>query len=253
MEDKTNFSLNRNQFKYIVVAAMIIDHIAWGFVDKINPYFGGTMHFIGRLTGATMAYFVGEGYQYTRSVPKYQMRLGIFAIISWGPFVYFEYGFFPFCGENANILTNLSQSVIFTLFLGLTAIRVWESTRINKPIKVCLVVLICMASCIGDWAFMNVLGCLFVHVFRNDPKKKWTAFTLTYFTPNFLMITYLAIGSGLDMALRNIFQFGVLLAPIMLRFVYNGESGSKASVHKWFFYAFYPLHLLILGFLRWGF
>lgn len=253
MAEKERFSLNRNQIKYIVIIAMLIDHIAWGFVDRINPYFGGVMHFVGRLTGAAMAYFVGEGYQYTRSVPKYQMRLGIFAIISWVPFVYFEFGFFPFCNENADILTSLSQSVIFTLFLGLTAIRMWESPKMSKPIKVCIVVLICAVSCIGDWAFMNVLGCLFVHVFRNDPKNKWIAFTLTYFIPNFFMITYLAVSSGLDIASRNFFQFGVLLVPVMMRFVYNGERGSKAAVHKWFFYAFYPLHLLILGFLRWGF
>lgn len=253
MAEKERFSLNRNQIKYIVIIAMLIDHIAWGFVDRINPYFGGVMHFVGRLTGAAMAYFVGEGYQYTRSVPKYQMRLGIFAIISWVPFVYFEFGFFPFCNENADILTSLSQSVIFTLFLGLTAIRVWESPKMSKPIKVCIVVLICAVSCIGDWAFMNVLGCLFVHVFRNDPKNKWISFTLTYFIPNFLMITYLAVSSGLDIASRNFFQFGVLLVPVMMRFVYNGERGSKAAVHKWFFYAFYLLHLLILGFLRWGF
>lgn len=49
------FSLNRNQIKYIVVITMIIDHIAWSFVDRTNPYFGGVMHLIGRLTGATMA------------------------------------------------------------------------------------------------------------------------------------------------------------------------------------------------------
>lgn len=228
---------------------MLIDHIAWGFVDKVYPFLGGVMHFIGRLTGATMAYFVGEGYQYTRSVPKYQLRLGIFAIVSWLPFVYFEYGFFPFCSENASVLSSFSQGVIFTLFLGLTAIRVWESPKLNKPIKVCFIVLLCAVSCIGDWAFMNVLGCLFVHVFRNDPKKKWTAFTLTYLIPNVFM---LIVRRGFDGLVSSWFQFGVLLVPIMLRFVYNGESGSKAAVHKWFFYVFYPLHLLMLGFLRWG-
>ena len=53
--------LNRNQIKYIVIIAMLIDHIAWGFVDAKIPLLGGAMHFIGRLTGPTMAYFVGEG------------------------------------------------------------------------------------------------------------------------------------------------------------------------------------------------
>lgn len=147
----------------------------------------------------------------------------------------------------------LSQSVIFTLFLGLTAIRVWESPRLNKPVKVCLSVVICAVSCVGDWALMNVLGALFVHVFRNDPKKKWTAFTLTYFIPQVFVITYSIVQWGFDGLLASWFQIGVLLVPVMLRFVYNGESGSKNAVHKWVFYVFYPLHLLILGFLKWGF
>lgn len=251
--EKERFYLNRNQIKYIVIIAMLIDHIALVFVDRTNPYLGSVMHFIGRLTGATMAYFVGEGYQYTRSVPKYQLRLGIFALVSWAPFVYFETGSFPLFIANGKVYLNPIQSVIFTLFLGLTAIRVWESPAWNKPAKVCVIVVICAVSCIGDWAFMNVLGALFVHVFRDDLKKKWTAFTLTYFIPQVLMITYTTVRWGLNGLISTWFQIGVLLVPLMLRFVYNGESGSKAAVHKWFFYVFYPLHLAVLGFLRWGF
>ena len=231
---------------------MLIDHIAWGFVDRTHPFLGGVMHFIGRLTGPAMAYFVGEGYQYTRNVSKYQLRLGIFAIVSWLPYVYYESGALPFCNENMGVMTSLGQSVIFTLFLGLTAIRVWESPKLKKPVRICLIVLICAASCIGDWALMNVLGALFVHVFRDDPKKKWTAFTLTYFIPQALMITYTTVRWGLDGLVSSWFQLGVLLVPLMLRFVYNGEVGSKAAVHKWFFYVFYPAHLLALGFLKWG-
>ncbi|MEE0692254.1 MAG: TraX family protein [Lachnospiraceae bacterium] len=34
-------------------------------------------------------------------------------------------------------------------------------------------------------------------------------------------------------------------------FFYNGKSGKKSTVFsKWFFYVFYPVHLLILGILR---
>ena len=83
--------LNRNQLKYLVIAAMLIDHIAWAFVPTAS-LLGQVMHIIGRLTGPTMAYMLAEGYRYTRSVKKYAMRLGIFAVISWLPFSYFESG-----------------------------------------------------------------------------------------------------------------------------------------------------------------
>lgn len=236
--------LNRNQIKYIVIAAMLIDHIAWGFVDPINPLLGGFMHFFGRLTGPTMAYFVGEGYRYTRDVGKYQQRLAVFALISWLPFVWFEFGSLPIYLEQGHFMFIPVQSVIFTLFLGLTAIRLWESQKVNQPIKSIGIVLLCLLACIGDWAFMDVLGCLFVHVYRDRPRAKWRAFTLTFLLPNI----FASFVAGLE---NSWFQFGVLLVPPMLYFLYNGQGGSKAKVHKWFFYLFYPAHLFVLGVLKW--
>lgn len=236
---------NRNQIKYIVVIAMLLDHIAWGFVDDVNPLLGGCMHFVGRLTGPAMAYFVGEGYFYTKDVSRYHKRLAFFALISWPAFVYFEYGSLFLYFENGYFILNPVQSVIFTLFLGLGAIRIWESAKMKKPIKIICIILLCLLACIGDWAFMDVLGCLFVHVYRNRPKAKWMAFTLTFFVPNALMMIF----AGFD---PMWFQAGVLLVPLMLGFLYNGQCGSKAKIHKWFFYLFYPAHLVILGLLRWG-
>lgn len=203
------------------------------------------MHLIGRLTGPTMAYFVGEGYSYTKNVSKYQKRLALFAFISWPAFVYFEFGSLLLHFENGLILLNSLQSVIFTLFLGLSAIRIWESPKMKKAIKIVSIILLCLLSCIGDWAFMNVLGSLFVHIYRNRPKAKWTAFTLTFFIPNALMIMYTGFHSSW-------YQMGVLFVPLMLIFLYSEQGGSKAKIHKWFFYLFYPVHLTILGLLKWG-
>lgn len=236
--------LNRNQIKYIVIIAMLIDHIAWGFVDAINPLLGGIMHVIGRLTGPTMAYFVGEGYRYTRDVGKYQQRLAVFALISWFPYVWFETGRLPFYFEQGKLMFIPVQGVIFTLFLGLTAIRLWESEKVGKPLKIIGIIILCMLSAIGDWPFMDVLGCLFVHIYRDKPRAKWTAFTLTFLLPNVLIIML----SGFE---NMWFQFGVILVPLMLYFLYNGQGGSKAKIHKWFFYLFYPGHLIVLALFRW--
>lgn len=234
---------NRNQIKYIVIIAMVTDHIT-GFFYSVSPFLCACMHLIGRLTGPTMAYFVGEGYSYTKDVGNYQKRLALFALISWPAFVYFEFGSLLLHFENGLVLLNPYQSVIFTLFLGLSAIRIWENPRLKKAVKIIYIVLLCLLSCIGDWAFMDVLGSLFVHIYRNRPKAKWTAFTLTFLIPNVLLILYTGFHSSW-------FQLGVLLVPLMLIFLYNGQRGSKARIHKWFFYLFYPAHLAVLGFLKW--
>lgn len=239
-----NGVLNRNQIKYIVIIAMLIDHIAWLFVDAFHPFLGGCMHLVGRLTGPTMAYFIGEGYSYTRNAKKYQQRLALFALLSWLPFVYMEFGALPIYYTNGQLGFIPVQSVIYTLFLGLTAIRLWDSKKWKLPFKIIGIILLCVLSLIGDWAFMDVFGCLFVHIFRNRPKAKWTAYTLTFLIPCILMCVFGGFA-------QNWYQLGVILAPLMLFFFYNGQGGSKAAVHKWFFYAFYPAHMLVLGILRW--
>ena len=52
-------SLNRNELKYLVIIAMLIDHIAWAFVPTAS-LLGQIMHIIGRLTGPTMAYMLAD-------------------------------------------------------------------------------------------------------------------------------------------------------------------------------------------------
>lgn len=236
--------LNRNEIKYLAIIAMLIDHIAWGFVDPVCPVLGQAMHFIGRLTGPTMAFFVGQGYIYTHDVKKYQLRLGLCALLSWVPYGYFEFGYIYFFHPTVPYAFNLVQGVTYTLFLGLTAIRVWESPRLKQPVKVLLITGLCVLSLPGDWAVMDVLGVLFVHVYRERPRAMWTAYTLTFLIPCALM----AFGMGIA---ANWFHLGVLLPPLVLRFLYNGQGGSKKPVHKWFFYVFYPAHLMALGLIRW--
>lgn len=253
--------LNRNQLKYLVIAAMLIDHIAWAFVPTAS-LLGQMMHFIGRLTGSTMAYFVAEGYHYTRNVKKYALRLGIFALLSWIPYVYFEYGCLPihmvedtvksadfeivynlFLAERNQTLQIIPQfGVLYTLFLGLLAIWLWDKGKCSQTVKLLGILGLCTLSILGDWAIFDVLWCLFLYIFRKDTKVKWIAFCCVG-----VFVCTSIVMSGWE----QLFQIGIFLVPLLIQFCYNGESGSKKPVHKWFFYVFYPAHLLVLGLLKW--
>lgn len=224
--------LNRNMLKYLVIIAMTIDHIAWGFVDQTHPLAGGIMHVFGRLTGPTMAFFLAEGYHFTKDPARYQLRLFLFALISWIPYDLFEFG-----------RISVNQSVIFTLFLGITALRVWDSGRFDRETKIALIILLTTLSWIGDWAIMDVLAPLFLHVFRNDKKRRYLSLFLLY--AGFPVIQVIGNPS------RGWFQFGVLLVPALLIGCYNGKPGKKTAFHKWFFYIYYPAHLLVLALFRW--
>lgn len=222
--------LNRNQLKYLAIIAMAVDHFAWAFVPY-NTYLGQAMHFVGRLTGPVMAFFLAEGYLHTRSVPRYALRLGIFAALSWPPFSFFMTGrwFAPHFG------------VIFTLFLGLLAVWLWDAAKLHPAVKLLGVAALCALSRWGDWPYFDVLWPVALVMFRDEPWKKNLTFVLiTAVACAWCMNAYPTWRLGL-------FNLGLFAAAAVVLLAYNGESGSRAPFHRWFFYAFYPAHLLALG------
>lgn len=234
--------LSRNQLKYLVIAAMAIDHVAWGFVAT-DSLLGQLMHVVGRLTGPTMAYFVAEGYYYTHSVKRYALRLGVFALLSWLAFVYFEHGTLPLVRVDGSLRLIPDFGVLYTLFLGLLAIWLLDKGKCPNGVKMLGIIGLCALSLLGDWPILDVLWCLLFFCNRDDPGKKWSAFC---------GIAALACVGMLSTGWNQLFQLGVFLVPLLLHFCYNGKGGSKRAFHKWFFYAFYPAHLVLLGVLRWA-
>lgn len=232
-------SLNRNQLKYLAIAAMLIDHIAWMFVPTAS-LLGQIMHFIGRLTGPTMAFFIAEGYQHTRNVKKYAIRMAIFAAISWLPFVWFERGSVTLDVGGITILNPIPQSVIFTLLLALLAIWLWDKGRCPKPAKILGIAGICLISIIADWAFWVVLYSFNFYINRNNKPVMWRNYALISI---FTVLGAMAMGG---VWYWQIFQFGIYMVPFFIGKLYNGEPGSKSAFNKWFFYIFYPAHLVLL-------
>ena len=230
--------ISANAIKYFAVFAMLIDHIAWCFVDT-NSILGIIMHLIGRMTAPIMTYFIVEGYHYTRNVNRYLLRLAIFAAASWIPFLFMEYGtFLPFTFVDGNLYFNPAQGVIYTFFLTLLALKTVHSQSLPKPAKVVLVIGLCMLSSIGDWFFFPIVWALLLDKYRGNFKKQAAAFAISSVVLMTLMIVFLTDGFG-----NNWFQYGILLALIPLYF-YNGEKGRGGRFNKWFFYIFYPAHLL---------
>jgi len=226
-------SLNANALKYIAITAMLSDHIAILFVS--NPLIYFFMRLFGRLTGATMCFFIAEGFHYTHSKFKYGMRLAVFALISQSAYTFFD---------NRTLLTYklfVNWNVIFTLFMGFCVLLSYEKIT-NKPLKWAVIGLLCALSCFGDWMIIAPLWILCFHIFRDNKKKKFIVFAI---------LAALEVASCIPFIINKgeIWQVGVFLViPLLL--MYNGERGGKSPFHKWAFYIFYPLHLFALGFVK---
>ena len=250
--------LTASTLKIIAIVAMIIDHIAWAFVPTASVL-GIVMHGIGRITGPTMFYFIAEGYRYTRNKNKYTLRLGIFALISWLPFYYFEFGTLP------SLYSFSPVGVIYTLFLAHLAVRSRHELK-NRFLRILAITAAIGLSFIGDWGIIGVIMVLFFDAFYGNFKKQAIAYSCIV-----LLITVVPlIGvagialSGVDVAevfgraqsgffaemiSTSIIQLGQFIPLILLRF-YDGRLGNGGKALKWFFYIIYPVHLLILGILR---
>ena len=220
--------------KLIAVIAMVIDHIAWAFVPFGSPA-GQAMHIIGRLTAPIMCFMVAQGYYKTRNVKKYAQRLGIFALISHFPYVFFESGEFQIIHQT---------SVMYPLFLGVVALIIRDSPKYKTAVKNMIILLICLAAMLGDWGSLAVI---WIMIFaekqsRTEQIKHFCIANIIY------IILDILLSSVSGQWYHDLFQLGVFLA-VPLLFKYNGvRKGGKA--YKWFFYVFYPAHLLLLAVIK---
>ena len=233
---QSGFKMNRNQLKYLLIFAMLIDHIAGSFVPS-TTLLGQCMHFFGRLTGPGMSLLLAEGYQYTRNKKKYAIRLLVFTLISWAPFSLRSFHRFPYFGPGM-------FGMIWTLFVAFMTVWMWDKLKVHKAVKIVLVVLACGLSLLGDWCIFAVLWALFAYIYRDNEKKKWTTFGIV--AASEVVMAMAASGFMSGRPWLEVYQVGVVLVPIVFIFFYNRKPGSRHPFHKWFFYVFYPLHILIL-------
>ncbi|MGN1481559.1 TraX family protein [Porcipelethomonas sp.] len=234
IHQKRKKGLTSDLLKLIAVIAMVIDHAAWAFVP-FSSIAGQTMHVIGRLTAPIMCFMVAEGYYKTRNVKKYAQRLGIFALISHLPYTFFQTGKLEIINQT---------SIMFPLFLGLVALIIRDSPKYETAVKNMIILLICLASMIGDWGGIAVVYILIFGSNYNRIEK------IKYFcaASAFYIILDIIMCAASGQWYTDLFKLGTFLAvPFLLK--YNGvRRGGKT--YKWFFYYFYPAHLLLLAVIK---
>ncbi|MCR5273567.1 MAG: diguanylate cyclase [Lachnospiraceae bacterium] len=239
---REKISLNKTNLQLIAVVAMLVDHLAWTFVDFWSPL-GQIMHIIGRLTIPIMCFFIAEGFKKTHSIRKYIGRLAVFAIVSIVPF----YLFF-------NNEYEYRQNIIFDYLLSILILTVLEHKMMKKWMKVVLVVfLFAVSAILGGWPLAPecfTLAFYYGKTFKEKAKRFAFLAVLTFLVAAILAELNLVFGlteydwTWYDRA----YLLGFVLAiPLLSR--YNGEKG-KPLLGKYFFYFFYPVHLLLLSGVR---
>lgn len=241
--------------KMIAVITMLIDHTAatileralWGeltigcITEKNMQMWTGVyylMRIIGRMAFPIYCFLLVEGFTYTRNRGKYALRLFLFALISEVPFdLAFQKKWWDTSYNN----------VFFTLLLGLLAImaldwvrrkwkkvdesaskRYWFFSNLAKSIVLATITLGTMAIADlvlhTDYGASGVAAIIVMYLLY---KNRMLAFGI-------MVLVLTLLSSSLE-----IFALFML---IPLHF-YNGTRGKQV---KYAFYAFYPVHLLVL-------
>lgn len=219
--------------KMIAVVSMLIDHTAAVWLVQYPAYRSlyEWMRLIGRLAFPIYCFLLVEGFFYTRSRKKYAGRLFLFALLSEVPFdMAFNHSFFDPSYNN----------VFFTLLIGL--LTIWAADVIKRTWKrkdgaqaLCVLCMM-LPVCAGAFA---------AHAMRTDYRAAGVlAIVLIYwFRDNRIRAAGAAVA---ELALLSDIREAAAFLVLLPLWCYDGTRGKQI---KYFFYAFYPLHLLALALL----
>lgn len=241
--------LSGSFLKMIAVISMFIDHFAAGILGRYLSMNGGNdldwsdmaaydqwmeqneslmqayniMRDIGRVAFPIYCFLLVEGFIHTKNRLKYAWRLLGFALISEIPFDLLFQG---------NLLEFSYQNVFFTLFFGMLAMigmdyaaRLETIPQSLKTLLAFAAAALCMAAAktmLTDYGLQGVLCIVVMYLFRKNKELQ-----IAVSSCSFLLFLQ-------EMAAPYAF---ISIA------LYNGKRGWNL---KYFFYFFYPAHLLLL-------
>ena len=240
-----------NVLKWIALISMLIDHSAYVFLvpilvengiysvaDCSREYITGLIaqgdigwyylayqimrRLLGRLAFPIYCFCLVEGFERTRNRLKYAGRLAFLALLSEIPFDLAFY-YTPFDPEH--------QNVFITLLFGF--LMVWGMDKLTERVKsvwlagVGGMLLFLTTALLAEWiscdyGWKGIFALMLLYQFRYQKGVQILAGCVAF-----------------------IWEPAALLAFIPIA-LYNGQKGKQK---KFFFYGFYPVHLLVLHFL----
>lgn len=261
--------------KICAIVIMFIDHLAAGLVLpsiisgdmynvlhsfgidatldlEIQIYF--FLRGVGRLAFPIFCYLLVEGFMHTRSKARYSITLAIFAFISEIPFdlaliTYKSYDTLDLKTIYTSYETQIweSQNVYFTLALAVLAM--WAADSILKKLKDINIYLAYAVSVIPFGLIAWLAYCMNTDY---DACGIIVIAVLYYFHNISILATLLAyifLVLTMSTPVNGGMEEWSLPAFILIN-LYNGQRGFIKKNFKYFFYIFYPAHLLLIFFLR---
>ncbi len=252
---KSKFFLSSNTIKIFAAIFMLIDHTGMILFPRL-----GWMRSVGRLAFPLFAFFIVEGVRYTRSRVRYLAAMAVcgamFALVQYiaTDELYF------------NVLITFSFGIALSYLLDNTFMEgkaageaaakgdgngIGASFGLERALSFVLFLVLLFAIALFcsfapvDYGIFGVsmiplgyMGYLFAYKTGRAEKGRVPIMQLVLFSLGLALLCYSYGGR----------QWYAMLSLVFL-LLYNGSRGFKLS--KYFFYIFYPLHIVILQMIAW--
>ena len=222
--------LNGFYLKLIAVCTMLVDHMG-ATLFPFTPW----LRCVGRVAFPIFCFLIAEGCVHTHDRRKYALRLLVFAVLSEVPFNLMLGGalWYPY-----------AQNVLWTLLAG--ALVCWvmdwalrERTALSFVLTAAAMaaafsLLELAATDYGGWGMLLVAAFYGIHRAPYGPAAKMAAQAVG------LAVFSIGVMGGVSIELWS-------LAALVPLWLYNGQRGFSNRAVQYGFYAFYPVHILILS------
>ena len=227
---REGFGLTGNQLKLLAVISMTLDHTGLMF-EWLQPETRELLRILGRLAFPIFAYMIAEGCRHTRNMGRYFATLAVSGVVCQAVYLVFLRSWY------------MCVFITFSLSVGLIWLAMTAKTK-KKPIWYAaffagVLVAFFLAEVLPellpntdyaiDYDFIGVV--LPVCVFLCS--EKWLRLAVCG-----VLLAALAFYAF------QIQWFSLLALPLLA--LYNGKRGKWKL--KWFFYIYYPAHMVVL----WG-
>ena len=222
---------------------MLCDHL-WGTSVVSHEVFTC----IGRLAFPIFAFLTVEGYFHTGSLKRYVKRLLLFAVLSEIPFDLMM---------GSSFFYPVHQNVLWSFLISLGLIHWNEKTKEKRLWQRVLVgtATVCIAYIGGIITFVDYYnaGILTVLAFYFFRGRKWWQLLGQLLCMWYINCEMLG-GYGYEIDLfgstRFIHRQSIALLALIPIWAYRGKQGYHSKNYQYFCYLFYPLHMLLLGILK---
>lgn len=250
METLSRFRISRKQIKWAVIFMMCLGHSQVLYLSPSN-HFRILTWGVGYLANSSTTYFTIDAFKYSKSRGKYVLRLFAFGLIAQLPYNYFITG---------NTFDFMQLNYMFTLIVCFLIVKSWYSEK-SKAVKIFSIAGLFLLSGICDSALVAPFFTV-MYLWAYGSKKRMVIATVCNSIFMALIIAFTAQIENVLSTKDIIFSgatalIGPAIAGTCFAFFYDPNKQSRIATsrlekffNKWFFYLFYPAHIILFDIIK---